>query len=91
MDGNNVYGGRSALAYQPDKGGFITEVGDSMSSKQYVQLVREVPGLKPAADKLEAGANAAGIASAVEFILEGLHLNKKLNKDRLAGKATYRG
>src|SRR5207249_396873 len=25
VDGNNVYGGRSALAYQPDKGGFITD------------------------------------------------------------------
>src|SRR5262249_31410624 len=25
IDGNNVYGGRSALAYQPEKGGFITD------------------------------------------------------------------
>ena len=25
VDGYNVYGGRSALAYQPDKGGFITD------------------------------------------------------------------
>ncbi|HSU57228.1 MAG TPA: GDSL-type esterase/lipase family protein, partial [Candidatus Dormibacteraeota bacterium] len=25
VDGNNVYGGRSALAYQPEKGGFITD------------------------------------------------------------------
>jgi hypothetical protein len=25
VDGNNVYGGRSALAYQPGKGGFITD------------------------------------------------------------------
>jgi hypothetical protein len=25
VDGNNVYGGRSALAYQPGKGGFVTD------------------------------------------------------------------
>jgi magnesium chelatase subunit I len=33
----------------------------------------------------------AAIASAVEFVLEGLHLSKRLNKDAGAGKATYRG
>lgn len=76
---------------QQFKAGFVTEVGDVMGSKQYVQLSREVPGLKKGADKLEAGNNPATVASAVEFILEGLHLNKKLNKDRLAGKTTYRG
>ena len=30
-------------------------------------------------------------ASAIEFVLEGLHLNKRLNKDRVAGRALYRG
>ena len=30
-------------------------------------------------------------ASAVEFVLEGLHLNKRLNKDRVGGQALYRG
>jgi len=29
-------------------------------------------------------------ASIVEFLLEGLHLNKRLNKDELDGKALYR-
>ena len=33
IDGNNVYGGRSALAYQPEKGGFIT---DRTPSEPYV-------------------------------------------------------
>ena len=31
------------------------------------------------------------IASAVEFVLEGLHLNKRLNKDKVRGRAQYRG
>ena len=32
----------------------------------------------------------ATVASAVEFMLEGLHLNKRLNKDEVAGGARYR-
>jgi magnesium chelatase subunit I len=31
------------------------------------------------------------VAAAVEFVLEGLHLNKRLNKDKIAGRARYRG
>ena len=29
-------------------------------------------------------------ASLIEFLLDGLHANKKLNKDELGGKATYK-
>jgi len=32
----------------------------------------------------------AAVASAVEFILEGLHLSKRLNKDAVGARATYR-
>ncbi len=32
----------------------------------------------------------AVVASAVEFVLEGLHLSKRLNKDAIDGRATYR-
>ena len=35
--------------------------------------------------------NPAAQASAIEFILEGLHLNKRLNKDAVGGQARYRG
>jgi len=31
------------------------------------------------------------VASAVEFVLEGLHLSKRLNKDAAGARATYRG
>ena len=34
--------------------------------------------------------NPAQIASAIELVLEGLHLNRKLNKDRSAGRMRYR-
>jgi magnesium chelatase subunit I len=32
---------------------------------------------------------SAAIASAVEFVLEGLHLNRRLNKERRAGRIRY--
>ena len=32
----------------------------------------------------------AAAASGIEFVLEGLHLTKRLNKDALGGRATYR-
>jgi magnesium chelatase subunit I len=31
------------------------------------------------------------VASAVEFVLEGLHLSKRLNKDAVGARAQYRG
>ena len=30
------------------------------------------------------------MASAIEFVLEGLHLSKRLNKDAAGSRATYR-
>ena len=33
----------------------------------------------------------AAVASAVELVLEGLHLSRRLNKDAAGGRATYRG
>jgi len=50
---------------------------------------RPVPeGSVPAADR--AGFEAALVASAVELVLEGLHLQRRLNKDRLADAVVYR-
>ncbi len=31
------------------------------------------------------------VASALEFLLEGLHLTKRLNKEAAGARATYRG
>ena len=71
------------------KNGLRVEVSESMSSEEYVRLANEVEGLKEAMARLEAGEKPATMASALEFVLEGLHLNKRLNKDRVAGKTLY--
>lgn len=71
-------------------GGLNIETSEDMPSMDYVHQVAELPGLKEALDKIQAQGNPAIIASGVEFILEGLHLNKKLNKDWMAGRSRYR-
>jgi magnesium chelatase subunit I len=70
--------------------GMALEVSDSLPAMEYVHQVSEVKGLKAAVTKLNAQGNPAAIASAVEFILEGLHLNRRLNKDKAAGGMRYR-
>jgi magnesium chelatase subunit I len=72
------------------KSGAAVEVSDSQPSAEYQRIVRQVDGLDRAVQKLGAGSPAQQ-AAAVEFVLEGLHLNKRLNKDKIAGKAQYRG
>ena len=52
---------------------------------------RDLPGLRDTLADLEVGETPAGVASAVEFVLEGLHLSKRLNKDAVGGRAAYRG
>jgi len=74
------------------KAGFAAEVSDMTPSPDYVTLAKETEGLEGAVEKLGAkGGSQPLTASAIEFILEGLHLNKRLNKDKVAGKYQYRG
>ncbi len=62
-----------------------------MPSGEYLEDVRSIPGLSEAVRMLNIdGQRPAQIASAAEFILEGLHLHQKLNKEREGGRYTYR-
>jgi magnesium chelatase subunit I len=65
--------------------GLSIEVSDTMSSLEYMAQAGEVGGLTEAIRKLGGQGNPALVASGMEFILEGLHLHRKLNKDRVAG------
>jgi magnesium chelatase subunit I len=72
--------------------GTIVHAGDDVPSSAYVDLVASVPALRPHVQTLTGDDESPGaVASAVEFLLEGLHLSKRLNKDAAGGKATYRG
>jgi magnesium chelatase subunit I len=66
------------------------EASDTMPSMEYVHQAGRIAQMREAAVKLGAQGNPAVVASAVEFVLEGLHLSRKLNKDRHAGRTRYR-
>ena len=70
--------------------GLVVETGETIASREYVRWSRETPGLGEAVGRLGASESAASTASAVEFLLEGLHLSKRLNKDAVGARATYR-
>ena len=71
------------------QGGMTVQVSDAMPSAEYVRQADKTPALRAAAQKL-GGDGASGLAAAVEFVLEGLHLSKKLNKDSQPGQTRYR-
>ena len=71
------------------QGGFGIDVADTMPSSEYMRQIAEVRALQPALKKLGAG-DTASTAAALEFVLEGLHLSRKLNKDSRAGRYRYR-
>jgi magnesium chelatase subunit I len=69
--------------------GAAVETGEDVPSADYVGYA-QLPGMRAALEDLEVGEAPAEVASAVEFVLEGLHLSKRLNKDAWAGRTTYR-
>jgi magnesium chelatase subunit I len=71
--------------------GKVVQTGEDISSADYVALLKTMPGLRGVVtDLVDGDESAAVLASAIEFVLEGLHLSKRLNKDATAGKAIYR-
>jgi magnesium chelatase subunit I len=57
-----------------------------------VALLSEVPALETSvAALIGTDRSPAMVASAIEFILEGLHLSKRLNKEASGSRAQYRG
>ncbi len=70
--------------------GRVIHTGEDVASSEYAALVNDTPGLREALGDLGVGETPAGLASAIEFVLEGLHLAKRLNKDAVGARATYR-
>jgi magnesium chelatase subunit I len=72
----------------------VVHAGDDLPSAAYLAVLADIPELEPPTRAL-AGAPAnespALMASALEFLLEGLHLTKRLNKDSSGARALYRG
>ena len=76
--------------------GLVVETGERVPSREYVRWMAEIPGLHEAVRRLgtfdatDGAEEPAVVASAVEFLLEGLHLSRRINKDRSGTGTVYR-
>ena len=70
--------------------GWKVEVGQSLPSAEYTLGMENIQGLRGVIEKLGEAGSPARIASAIEFILEGLHLSNKLNKELEGRRVVYR-
>ena len=69
----------------------VVDAGDDVPSAEYAQLVDALPSLREPVRSLTGGDESpAAVASGVEFVLEGLHLSKRLNKEAVGARAVYR-
>ena len=72
--------------------GAVAHTGQDVSSVDLSRLVEQVDALRAPVSVLTGGDESpAAVGAAVEFVLEGLHLSKRLNKDAGGTSATYRG
>ncbi len=69
--------------------GWNVEVSAGMPGGDYLEGLDEIRGLREAATRLVEGASPERLASAIEFILEGLHLSNRLNKATIDSGARY--
>ena len=76
------------VVHQFDQG-LRVETGSEKPSKEYVVMLSQIKGLAEAVDSLGTDGTPALVASATEFILEGLHLNRRLNRDQTGQKFSY--
>jgi len=74
--------------------GAVINAGDDIASSTYAQWLEEIPAFVPLLKSLGLAEkdleSPAMVASGMEFILEGLHLSKLLNKEAVGDSGVYR-
>jgi magnesium chelatase subunit I len=79
--------------------GAALELGDTLPVREVLDRIDKVPGLRKRAETLgralqpdpsDPEARDAITAAAAEFLLEGLHVHNRLNKNAKAGGVAYR-
>ena len=68
----------------------VVETGGEVPSSVYQGKVPALGNMAEMVRRVEPSYDAAAVASAIEFALEGLHLNRRLNRDLVDGKYVYR-
>jgi len=69
--------------------GIGAEVSQSIPSMEYMDGLKNVSGLQDAVKSLVNPEDPPEASSAIEFILEGLHLSNKLNRQEIEGRRIY--
>jgi len=71
--------------------GSTVVTGELVPAAELLDEVGTVPGLSKVLDRLGHGDDATPgeVAAAVEFVLEGLHLTRRIDKETLGGRAVY--
>jgi magnesium chelatase subunit I len=71
--------------------GAIVETGELVPAADLLSQLGTVPGLSKVLDRLGHGDDASPgqAAAAVEFVLEGLHLTRRIDKDTVGGRTVY--
>ena len=81
----------SGLQARFDEGGSV-ETGELVPAADLLAGLGTVPGLAQVLGRLGIEQESPGLAAAaVEFALEGLHLNRRLAKDEIDGRTVYGG
>jgi magnesium chelatase subunit I len=73
------------------QGEVLVHTGDDLPDRDYLEVLAAMPALDAPVRRI-AGPEASDgeLAAAVEFVLEGLHLTKRLAKDASGARALYR-
>ena len=71
--------------------GAVVETGELVPAADLLAQLGTVPGLSKVLDRLGHGDDASPgeVAAAVEFVLEGLHLTRRIDKDTVGGRTVY--
>ena len=74
--------------------GAVINAGDDIPSDTYLQWLKDIPAFTPVLESIgltqDELQNSSAVASGIEFILEGLHLSKLLNKEAMGDSGVYR-
>ena len=71
--------------------GLTIETGNDKPSSEYLTGYADMGEAAELIKEIEQSDEAPAIASAIEFVLEGLHLNRRLNCDRAGDQYIYSG
>lgn len=69
--------------------GMTVEVSQAMSSQAYMDAMHAITGMEKALQSIIDPESAPEVSSAMEFILDGLHLSNKLNRDEKGEGLVY--